>query len=275
MRPRFSALVLFFFVGIAGAADEYGLMARGERAFPPLVADPRELQIALKAVSPINHEIQGEVALGEYFSLYKWRVNDSMFLQWLAGGGVFSRFNLLKPTKDLKVSDYSANMPVELRVNRQWSFRVMPFHVSSHLGDDFIAETGRMPRKYSVDSLKVLGAYEPTPRWRFYSGYQFIIRSVTENLGRSVLQAGTEWNSAWWGPGPRWQAFAAQDFQTWERIGWNPQYHVQAGIRLKREPTSPQSISWFVEFGAGRRPYGQFYKEKETRWSTGLRFGLW
>jgi len=259
----------------AAQAPEFGLFAQGPRAFPSLIADPREPQLSLRAAVPTSREVQGEVALGELFSVYKWSLgSEDRFIQWLAGGGVFSRFDLLKSTKDLQVSDYTANMPVDVRLNRRWSGRVMPFHISSHLGDDFIVETGRLPRKYSVDSVKTLLALEPDPQWRLYGGYQYVIRSVNENFGRHAVQSGIEWKSAWRGSLPRWQTFAAQDLQSWQRVGWNIQYHAQVGIRLKRTEHASQAMNYYLEFATGRRPFGQFYKEKETLWALGFRFHI-
>jgi hypothetical protein len=272
----FSAIQLIFTAHFAHADEpEYGLLAREPRAFPALEADPREVQLELRAMWPVGQSVQGEVILGEYLSLYKWRLPwQDAYIQWMAGGAVFSRFNLVEDTKDLKVSDYSANMPVDLRAGR-WAMRLMPFHVSSHLGDDFIAATGRLPRKYSVDSIKMLASFEPTPAWRIYGGYQYIMRVVHEGYGRNVLQGGLEWHSPWGYRRERLQLYAAGDFQAWERTGWNPMLNIQSGLRVRRDAESRRSMSIFLEFGSGSRQHGQFYQEKETHWGAGLKFAVW
>ncbi len=258
--------------GISNSAmSDTGLLANPKEVFRPLLADPREIQLALRLVTPVGHKNLGEVAAGDYFGLYRWALpwKDS-YLQLSLAGGVFARFDLVSEQKDSQAIDYSANMPLDLRIGR-WSFRMLPYHQSSHLGDDYIKRTGVTPEKYTFDSYKTLAAFEPTERWRIYGGYNYIMRNRSVIYGRSVLQAGLEWQSPWSASGHT-QLFWANDFQSWERIGWNLIFNTQAGIRLARTPDARQRLALFTEYGTGHMVFGQFYEKKESHWVLGLRF---
>ena len=131
-----------------------GLFANAKEVFRPLLADPRELQMALRQTTPVSHTNLGDIAVGDYFGLYRWALpwKDS-YVQWSVGAGVFARFDLVAVEKTSEVIDYYVTMPVDVRIGK-WSTRLMPYHVSSHLGDDYIKQTGILPDKYSFDSYK-------------------------------------------------------------------------------------------------------------------------
>ena len=56
----------------------------------------------------------------------------------------WSRFDLVSTQKDLQVSDYNASMPLDLKKTAAGIDRgILPYHLRSHLGDDYIKRTGR------------------------------------------------------------------------------------------------------------------------------------
>ena len=168
--------------------------------------------------------------------------------------------------------DYYANMPFDLRV-KKWTLRLLPYHVSSHLGDDFIKRTGILPEKYSFDAYKTLIAYEPWTCLRLYGGSNYIIRNSKDYLGRYSVQAGMEWTSGWWADNHA-QLFWATDFQSWERVAWNPSVNTQLGVRIANHPDDKQTLSIFTEYGAGHMAYGQLFQQQESHWVLGLRFDV-
>lgn len=253
--------------------QDVGFLPGAHDLFPSLMADPRELQFAARAVLPVDHKLLGEAAMGDYLGLYRWALPfPGQYLQVSVGGGAFGLFDLASTTNDMQVVDFYANLPVDWRKGK-WSVRFMPYHTSSHLGDDYLKATDQTTVKHSWDNLLGLVAYEPWNRLRLYGGYTYVMRTLPEGLQRNALQAGFEWHSAWWAHG-RLRGYWANDFQSWQRTQWNPQYNSQWGIKLNRSAGDPRGISVFVEFGTGHQPQGQFYLNKETHWVLGLKFGL-
>jgi hypothetical protein len=250
-----------------------GFLANAKEVFRPLLADPRELQFALRLTMPVSHRPKGEIAAGDYFGLYRWTLPwTASYVQWSVGGGVVSRFDMDSIEKSNEVLDYSVYMPLDVRVGK-WSSRLAPYHISSHLGDDFIKETGVVPEKYSFDAVKWLFAYEPLQNLRFYGGFHAALRNRTVDLGRYTLQAGGEWRSGWWAGGHA-QTFLANDFQSWERVGWNPENTTQCGVRFAHDPLEKQAIALFTEYGTGVMAYGQLFQRRESHWVLGIRFEL-
>ena len=251
-----------------------GLFANAKEVFRPLVADPREIQLAMRLVMPVSRECLGEIAAGDYLGLYRWKLpwEQETYLQWSIAGGIFSRFDLAADTKDLQVVDYYATMPVDVRMGR-WSMRLLPYHVSSHLGDDYIKRTGVLAEKNAIDAWKWLLAYEPCEHWRFYGGPDYIIRLVHASQEHVAVQAGLEWRSNWWAAGHA-QTFWANDLQSWERVGWNPTFNSQFGVKIVHDSLDQYGLSIFSEFGTGHRPHGQFYRQQETHWNLGMRLEI-
>ncbi len=264
MWPCFSAAA-------ESLSSEAGFFASGKEVFRPLMADPREVSLALRVVTPVGHRALGEVSAGDYFGLYRWVLPwKDAYLQWSVAGGFFARFDLVAVEKDLQVLDFTASMPFDLRVGK-WCIRLLPYHQSSHLGDDYLERTGESLTKYSMDSFKTLAAWEPSAAWRLYTGYNFTIRHNEDISGGQMLQAGFEWSSAWWSH-EHAQLYWANDFQSWERIGWNPILNTQGGVRFARSPQARQRLAVFLEYGTGHQSFGQFYEKEESHWVLGLRF---
>lgn len=278
VQKRLLFALTFCWLGAAHAdgdayADSYGFLDMRHHAFRSLEADPRELQLSLRDILPVSHKVFGEVAAGTYFSLFTAKLAPDAMFQWSMGGGIWSRFDLISTQKDLQVSDYNASLPLDFKYGR-WASRILPYHLSSHLGDDYIKRTGILGSKYSFDALKLLQAFEPTHNWRLYAGYQYTIRWEHTELGRSMLQSGLEWTSNPWAD-RRIETYWANDLQNWERVGWNPIFHTQLGLHFRRDVEAPQKFSFYVEFAAGHREQGQFYADKETHWGLGLKLDLW
>jgi hypothetical protein len=239
--------------------------------FQPLLADPRELQYAARFAEPVGHKPVGEAAIGDYLGLYRWDLGNDRAFQVSIGAAAFGRFDISKKTDDLESVDYFANIPFDYRDGR-WSFRFMPYHTSSHLGDDYLKSQGIVTEKHAWDNLKWLASYQPLSSLRLYGGYNYIFRTVPGGIGRNAFQGGFELKSRWYAN--HMQYYWANDLQSWERVQWNPMFDSQAGCTFVNKPGDARSISVFLEYSAGRQPEGQFYLQQETLWTLGLKFQL-
>lgn len=238
--------------------------------FIPLRADPRELQYGIKAVAPVGESSIGEAAMGDYFGVSRWNLTPNVPIQFSVGGGIFGRFNIEARTNDLEVADFYANLPLDIR-NGRWSGRFMLYHTSSHLGDDYIVRTGVPVVKHAWDILRILNSFEWTPNVRMYGGYSYIFRTLPSDR-RNTFQAGLELQTGL--KAKHWRYFWATDFQSWERVDWNPMVNTQLGITWTPSELSPRTATFYVEYGTGRMPHGQFYKRSESRWTMGVRLTI-
>jgi hypothetical protein len=236
--------------------------------FKPLKADPRELQYFLKWAVPVSNHSVGEVALGDMLGLYRGSFAGGEF-QLSGGGGIFARFNVSSESNDTQVIDFYGNMPLDYR-RGDWATRILAYHTSSHLGDDYVKEKNIQTEKHTFDNLKFLLAYNGWKAVRIYGGYNYLVRTIPGD-DRNAFQGGLEWSRL---VRSHSEVYWATDFQSWERTGWNGQLHTQIGWRVFKRPEQKRSITLFGEFGAGGMPYGQFYRENETYWGMGLKFQL-
>jgi len=238
--------------------------------YPPLAADPVEPSYGARMVYPPGGARFGEISLGDYVGLTRWRLADRWRAQLNLGGGVISRFNLSTERNSLEVVDFSFTLPLDIVIEPNRVLRLSYWHTSSHLGDDFIARAHPLPTKRALDAFKSMLSYTPTDWLRLYGGGSFAFNQI--NLGgRGALQLGAELESrAFWGIN---HLFLAQDIQSHERVAWNPSYNIRGGLKwfdVKRIAAA----SLFVEYFTGHPYYLQFQEERESHWGFGLRFEI-
>jgi len=271
------ALVLLLRSGVLFAEgappSRPGFFPKPDEVFSRAPADPRELQLALRLAFPVSNRVLGEASVGTYWGLYRWAWPDKdASLQVSLGGGVFALFDMVRETRDLQVADYYANVPIDFRTGR-WSSRLLLYHVSSHLGDDYVDRTRGAVRKYATETLKWLAACEQGDHFRFYGGPLYIVHTLQAEPGLWALQGGVEAFTSWRARG-HLQAYWANDWQSWQRARWNPQWNSQLGLRIRNGLGESQGLAVFAEYSAGRMPYGQFFLREESRWTIGGRFYL-
>ena len=243
--------------------------ANGE-IFSPLLADPRELQYALRLVAPVAKERVGDVALGDYLGFYRGQINDRTAWQSSGGGGAFGRFDLAGKSDNMISMDWFANIPFDIRQG-PWSGRFMIYHTSSHLGDDYLKAHPGTDQKHAWDNLRWLGSYDWSDHLRFYGGYTYVFRTLP-GLERNAVQTGFELSSPWYKN--NWQYYWANDFQSWQRAKWNPTFTSQIGATVLKSKQLHKGVTFFLEFMAGRQPQGQFFQRQETLWSLGVKLHL-
>src|SRR3989339_18651 len=249
-----------------------GLAPHPDELFVPLRGDPRELHFALRLAFPRNDGTIAEVAVGHYYGIYRWRLpKDIGTMQINIGGGIFPRF-YFSDTKDLKVIDFYGNVPFDIRIGK-WSGRFMFYHVSSHLGDDYIRTNGQMPNSNSWNSLRSLLSYDVGYSLRLYSGYTYHLLVFPPEQKKEAFQTGFEIISKVFRNGDT-QVYWANDFQWWGRTQWKLMFNSQIGIKTGRKPKIGRGISYFLEFTTGPEYYGRFFNSEETRLGLGAKFEI-
>lgn len=83
-------------------------------------------------------------------------------------GAAFVRLNL-EDEKDVDATDYRFGVPFTYR-NGDWDYKFAYYHISSHVGDEFLVKNQDfIPNNYSRDSLVLGAAYRPLEDVRVYS----------------------------------------------------------------------------------------------------------
>ncbi len=152
--------------------------------FPTQVANPR--QICFSIGHRMNDSCMGRnasiVTFGDQFPMYRWaniwRWKGDLQLEIEAG--VFAVFNQDRDTKPLRNADYYVGVPLSYAVDK-WAFRLRPYHISSHLGDEYMQEHPHRRRKNkSFEALDVFTSYQMTNGLRLYGGVGAVVHSDSE-----------------------------------------------------------------------------------------------
>jgi len=144
-------------------------------------------------------------------------------------------------------------------------------HDSSHLGDEYIENTGRQRIEYTREEFlfgmryalhKSLCSYV-----EYGHGYDLRNEDLMEE-GRVELGLEFEPEPMWWNR--RLAPFAALDVSAYEEDDWDENLSVQLGVVL---PGAGRGGSWRVglEYYDGRSVIGELFQDREQH----LAFGLW
>jgi hypothetical protein len=242
--------------------------------FDPGLADPKEQQFYMSFVrlkTPAAHTTGWLVGFGETIGITRWRGlrrKDAWQLNLL--GGLFAQFDWGAPSKDLINADYTFGSSLSYR-NRGLSGRFRLLHQSSHLGDEFLLNTGTSRVNLSFESVDALLAQE-WDRWRVYGGGGTLLTRDPSNLKRNKLQYGIEFAKA------RRLSFArpiaALDIQRLEQHKWRSSYSVRAGIEIGKPGPTGRRARLLAEYYYGYSPFGQFYDSHIEYYGGGLFFGF-
>src|SRR5947199_6893431 len=117
---------------------EGSAQGRGDGAFQPLLADPKQPQFFATYLwdrSPRLGSRLASVGFGQTISL----VRESDWELAIAAG-VFSQFNMQSATNDLINTDYLVGLPLTYR-HGSWATRFRLYHQGSHLGAEYLLHT--------------------------------------------------------------------------------------------------------------------------------------
>lgn len=167
--------------------------------FAPLIAASREVQIRgsfVFANRSTDEDFQGtnieaEVVVGHAFPIYE--IEGGEYPVHLGFEfAVFSRFFMEESTRDLIQSGFRVGMPISFR-RGVWEGRVSLRHISSHIGDDFLA---RFPRdvndQVSKEGVEVLLGRQFLDGFRLYAGGE-----ANFHTNRGMSKAAGRWGAEW------------------------------------------------------------------------------
>lgn len=268
MRTRRAGVLLVVVIATFSQTMEAGEVAGSDRnnqpgaspdvaeAFRPPLASVMEPASLFRYVG----DAQMDFGLTQPFALYTREGKGST---WQVGirPGILSRFEARGTELVLKAADFRIGLPISFR-KEKWSGRFEVFHASSHRGADFEPAAAPPPASYSREVVQALLAYEVSSRFRIYSGPSVLLRTHPA-VGRVSFQAGTEWLPRFLSR-PRLRAYLAEEVETRQESGWRMNLSVQPGILFVTSHGEPVArvAGWFYR---GQSPFGQFFRERETK----------
>ncbi len=258
--------------------------------FQPLVADPREpmYYVAYRWGDKVMGRTAIAVALGDDFPLFRWcdvfRWHGDMQIGIQAG--IWAVFNFSHVPKEsdgsceLMNTDYLLGIPLTYAVD-QWSFRLKLYHISSHLGDEFLVDHPNFVHERvnpSYEALELINSYQLDTTWRFYGGPGIILHSdETFSMKTFYLKYGTEarpWGKKFCYMRLFGTPFFAVEVENWQVRHWNFDLFVKVGYEFSKMQGIGRKVRFFAEYHHGYSYEGQFFKERTQYGQFGLSWGF-
>lgn len=248
--------------------------------FAPLIADPR--QVTNSAGIRFNEKVIGNrvgsaIFGGDFvflrlFDVSRFHGDLDIGLQ----GGVFSVFDLDHPEACMVNSDFFVSGVLGFAVHK-WSYRLRLWHLSSHLGDEFLLTHPAFPRyNLSDEGIDLFVSYRYTPHIRLYGGVGYIISRDLTFPERPLY---CEWGAELRPFGLREsnlhaQPIFAMHFRCWEEQHFGIDQTYILGMEWAKFQDVGRKVRAFLEYHQGFSKEGQFVREQCNYYGFRLSYGF-
>lgn len=163
--------------------------------FRTLLADPRQINYSVGW--RFNDQALGkniiDISFGDTLAIYRWNNIFHGELQLELEGALWGTFNPLSEDSPLINADYYVGFPITYAFGR-WQFRLRGYHVSTHLGDEFILGQSYIDRRNpSAEFIDFFVSNDFTDEIRYYAGIGVIVhQDETFKTGRVFAEVGAE-----------------------------------------------------------------------------------
>jgi len=209
--------------------------------------------------------------MGEEFGIVRFDFENS-FLQLGIMGGVAARFDISRITNDLQIADYTLVLPVDY-VRDRFILRLMYWHTSSHIGDDYIASNAIAStelEKNVTDDMRLILNFDILSCLRVYEGYMYSFNTIPDTDKPHGVIWGSEFKLPF-GKQDNKEFFIYVDFRALQRLGWQPSFNSRTGVKFLGDKSA---FSVSAEFFAGHLLYLGFAERKETHLSLVMAFEM-
>jgi Protein of unknown function (DUF1207) len=259
--------------------------------FPPLIANPRA--ILYSAAYRFGDRVVGNsvaaVSFGDIFPIFRWKgvwcwCGD---MQLDIEGAAWAVFNFddvpdhdNHETCELVNADYYLGIPVTYAFDA-WSFRARIYHISSHLGDEFMVNDHYFVcnrKNPSFEAIDFYTAYQFGSGIRFYFGPGVIIHSDDSfpmktfyiDYGAEFRFLGTKLNYHRLYGTP----FIAIDIENWQVRDWDFDFTIKVGYEFSKLQGTGRKMRLYADYHHGFSYEGQFFKERTSYGEVGLSWGF-
>jgi hypothetical protein len=246
--------------------------------FEPLIANPRDpvYSIAYRWGDNVLAKDQIAVSLGDIFPLYRFFNVFGGDLQIDIGVCMWANFDMNPANQpngewaELITTDYILSIPLSYARNN-YSFRLRAYHISSHLGDEYMVNNpdhGRV--NPSFEAIDFFGSYQFRDSLRVYIGPGFIVNSDQSfPMKYFYFEYGLEFRpfvQKYNHPRLYGTPFFALDCQNWQINNYRPSLTLQLGYEWSKLERAGRNVRIFVEYHNGYSE-GQFFDQMLDYWA--------
>lgn len=250
--------------------------------FYPLIADPRQVtnSAALRFNEDIISKHVGAVSFGDDFSIYRWKNVGPWLgdLQFDIEAGIFSVFDLDHVDAAMVNTDFFVAAMFSYAYDA-WSWRFRLWHMSSHIGDEFLLANPGFDRKnVSDEGVDLFGSYQLSQGVRLYAGIGDIFARDKEFPEKPVyFEFGTEirfFTYRYLCSRVFMQPFLAMHFRSWQEHDFGLDQNYALGLEWGKIQGVGRRLRIFAEYHNGYCAEGQFMKKRDSYTALKLTYGF-
>ncbi|ADB41916.1 DUF1207 domain-containing protein [Spirosoma linguale] len=244
--------------------------------FDPILLDPLEAQ-TYGSVLPLywteGQKYKGSIvpfAFGFAKPFYRRSTDATHAEEWVLDLASFTQFEAFhddvtdKALRRIINTDYKISIIYNVRRGEN-NYRFRVYHLSSHLGDDYIYRNKlTAPSPNSVNYELLDATYSRViSNWRVYGGLGVVLRKTEERKPLSA-QLGAFYKK------PSTKAtrlVGGADIKFWQQTDFRPGIHAGIGFEVGR---TQNNLTFLLEGYSGFRPYSQFEQQQTTWLGIGL-----
>lgn len=263
--------------------------------FAPLIAAPRQISYTLgyRSGDHICGNKAVDVALGDDFAIYRWL--DVMWhgeLQIGIEAGIWCVFNMdpshrRDPGTALVNTDFYCGVPLTY-AHDKWSFRFRGYHISSHLGDEFLfnhphycAYGSKFPKRRvnpSIEAIDFAVSYQASEAIRLYgfpgaivhSDESFPWKPMYVEYGTEVRFLGTKfYKQKLYGT-----MYIGLHFRNYQELDWNFDGTYRIGYEFSKLQGIGRKFRFYIEYHHGYSLEGQFSKMRTHYMQYNISYGF-
>ncbi|MDP1836569.1 MAG: DUF1207 domain-containing protein [Chlamydiales bacterium] len=259
------------------------LMPQCKTLFPQFMADPRAINMSVgwRFNDSVFDKNVIDVSYGQPFPIWRWFnvfcCGDAMEID--LEGALWAIFEPLDDSAPLVNADYYVGFPLTWACGR-WSWRLRGYHISSHIGDEYLIEhPGFDRRNPSAQYLDFFLAYQLTEAMRIYWGYG---RIFMVDASFPVKRNYFEWGVETYFPYFNWDGyqycvlgrpFYAMHFRFREDDNYREDATYVLGYELYKMTGLGGKLRGFLEYHKGASLEGQFCRFQTDYLSFRLSYG--
>ncbi|GAB4188418.1 MAG: DUF1207 domain-containing protein [Simkaniaceae bacterium] len=254
--------------------------------FQPIIGDPWE-PIYSAAYRWHNQPI-GEhviaVSFGDTFPIFRWYdvFKWKGALQIDIQAGVWSVFNMTGKNErgefsELVNTDYLVGIPLTYAIDK-WSFRLRVYHISSHLGDEFLVNNPGFPRvNPSMEAIDFFASCQIASGVRLYIGPGWVFHSDNSfPIDPLYIEYGGEfrfWGHKFYYHGLYGTFLFVANFRNWQENHWQFDVTLQLGYEWSKLQGVGRKMRIYTQYHNGYSE-GQFFKDRTDYISICLSWGF-
>lgn len=227
--------------------------------FPSYLAGRKEPRLGCVFTDDFDYGGLWDIQLGGRIPLLRYGTNNAVQPEgWQVEveGAALLRLDFER-NRELAGTDYRAGIFL-VRATRRWQFKIGNYHISSHLGDQYILAGFRLPRvQYTRDEIVFGVGFRPIPSIRLYGefGAAYKTGATTDPI---ELQFGAEYSAPYIPENnPTGTPFAAIHGHLFQELDYSGYLNLQAGWQWRGKSNDLFRLG--VEFFTGCDDQFQFH----------------